>query len=204
MRLWYKPSVSKKRITERPKVMDQKIFRRMKSWYTSSTATGSRDDHLVPPEYKLPTYYVVFIHNQQMLSSFIRLLKTNCAELIRLEVLVHYDERYVYLPNFFLHKTRLLWLFKKKMPEFGSKRRMKHKNDQKWHERICKSTLLRRILKVYNYIGIQARRVQGKPARMDRYLIPIVVKQISHLTDQNPWNNNGFNTENKCRNFKMM
>lgn len=71
--LWYKPSVSKKRITEPPKVMDQKIFRRIKSWYTSSTATGSRDDHLVPPEYKLPTYYVVFIYNQQMLSSFILL-----------------------------------------------------------------------------------------------------------------------------------
>ena len=57
---------------------------------------------------------------------------------------------------------------------------------------------------MHYYIGIQACTVQGKPARMDRYLIPIEVKKISHLTGPNPRKNNEFNTESKCPNFKMM
>ena len=39
---------------------------------------------------------------------------------------------------------------------------------------------------------------------MDRYLIPIEIKQISHLIGPNPRKNNGFNTESKCPNFKVM
>jgi hypothetical protein len=57
---------------------------------------------------------------------------------------------------------------------------------------------------MHYYTGIQVCTVQGKPARMGRYLIPIKVKQTSHLIGPNPRKNNGFNTESKCPNFKMM
>jgi hypothetical protein len=57
---------------------------------------------------------------------------------------------------------------------------------------------------MHYYIGIQACIVQGNPARMDRYLIPTEVKQISHLISPNPRKNNGFNNESKCPNFKVM